>query len=82
MSVLELKGELHELIASIQNEQLLQSLKIAIQKVANIETESVGDYALSPEQEEELMISLKESYDEANMISFEESKKNSTRWLK
>ena len=38
-------------------------------------------YALSPEQEAELMISLEESYHDDNMLSVEESKKIHARWL-
>ena len=49
----------------------------------NVEEKDFNDdsYALSPEQEAELMISLEESYHEENMMSIEESKKIHARWL-
>ena len=82
MSVLELKGELHELIASVQNENFLKKLKKTFTKMAAEEEISTSEYNLTPEQEAELMVSLEESYDEKNMLDLEESKKLHARWLK
>lgn len=80
MSVLELKGELHELISSVNSEEILLKLKKSFKKVAAADEVVTKPYSLTPEQEAELMISLEESYDEANMISYDEFKKQTSRW--
>jgi hypothetical protein len=81
MSVLELKGELLEMISSVNSEEILLKLKKNFKKVAAAEEVVAKPYSLTPEQEAELMISLEESYDEANMISYDEFKKQTSRWL-
>jgi hypothetical protein len=81
MSVLELKGELLELISSVNNEEILLKLKKNFKKVTATEEVVTTPYSLTPEQEAELMISLEESYDESNMISYDEFKKQTSRWL-
>ncbi len=82
MSVLELKGELHELIATVQNEELLKKIKTALKKLTAKEAVEAENFALTPEQEAELMISLEESYDETKTITFDEFKLQNARWLK
>jgi F0F1-type ATP synthase delta subunit len=82
MSVLELKGELLEMISSVHSEEILLKLKKNFKKVTATEEVVTTAYSLTPEQEAELMISLEESYDEANMLDIEESKKLHARWLK
>ena len=52
---------------------LLKKLRLKVKKKNGIK--------LSPSQWKELRISLKESYDEANMISYEEFKENMDKWL-
>jgi hypothetical protein len=82
MSVLELKGELLELISSVNSEEILLKLRKNFKKVTATEEVVTTPYSLTPEQEAELMISLEESYDDANMLDIEESKKLHARWLK
>jgi hypothetical protein len=82
MSVLELKGELHEFISSVQNEDFLKKLKKTFNKMAAVEDVATTAYSLTPEQEAELMISLEESYDETKVMDIEEAKKIHAKWLK
>ncbi len=83
MNDYEIKGMLLSLIGKAKRKQLIffiENLKQDI-SIANIDIDDLP-YALSPEQEAELMISLEETYYEENMIDLEESKKIHARWLK
>jgi putative ribosome biogenesis GTPase RsgA len=82
MNILELKSELHELVESINDERFLSRMIKTFEKAVIKEDIVLTKYALTPEQEAELMISLEESYDEANLLTYEESKKFLGRWLK
>jgi putative ribosome biogenesis GTPase RsgA len=81
MNILELKSELHELVESINDERFLSRMLKTFEKAVIKEDIVLTKYALTPEQEAELMISLEESYDEANMISYEELKATMDKWL-
>lgn len=83
MNDYEIKGLLLSLIGKAKRKQLIhfvENLKQDI-SIANTDIDNLP-YALTPEQEAELMISLEESYHEDNMINLEESKKLHARWLK
>jgi putative ribosome biogenesis GTPase RsgA len=81
MNILELKSELHELVESINDVRFLSRMLKTFEKAVIKEDIVLTKYALTPEQEAELMISLEESYDEANMVSYEEFKETMDKWL-
>jgi hypothetical protein len=83
LSDYEIKGMLMSLIGKAKRKQLISFIENLKQdtSIANTDIDNLP-YALSPEQEAELMISLEESYHEENMIDLEESKKIHARWLK
>ena len=81
MSVLELKGELHDMVSSITNERLLLRLKQAFKQVTAEELET-SDYALTAEQELELTKAIEETYHEENLVSHEAALNELSKWLK
>ena len=81
MSVLELKGELLDMVSSVTNEQLLLRLKLAFEYVTTTELES-SDYFLTAEQELELTKAIEETYHEENLVSHEVALNELSRWLK
>jgi hypothetical protein len=85
MSVLELKGELLDMVSSIKSEQLLLRLKQAFKQVTTDNfTDNFldSDFALTPEQELELAEAIEETYHEENLVSHEVALKELSRWLK
>jgi|GEM_PF-970117 len=81
MSVLELKGELLDMVSSVTNEQLLLRLKQAFKQVTTDEVEE-SEYILTAEQEVELAKAIEETYHEENLVSHEVALKELSRWLK
>lgn len=82
MSVLELKGELLDMVSAVKNEQLLLRLKQAFRQVTTDEDITNSDFALTPEQEIELAEAIEETYHEENLMSHEDALKQLSRWLK
>jgi len=82
MNILELKGGLHDLIAKVEDEELLNQMYEALLKVVhrNLDKADFWD-ELSPEQQFELEASLKASEDEANWVSHENVMKKYSQWL-
>ncbi len=82
MNILELKGGLHDLIAKIEDEELLQRMYEAVLKVVhqNLDKADFWD-ELSPEQQQELEDSLKASEDETNWVAHETVMKKYSQWL-
>ena len=78
MSVLELKGELHEIIVSLQTEKAL--LKVLEFAKKAFEEEDLGDL-LSKEQIERLNKSIENSKNRDNLITHEEARKRHAKWL-
>ena len=78
MSVLELKGELHEMIVSIQTEQTLLKVLEFLKEV--VEEEDLY-YLLSDEQKEKLKKSIENSKNKTNLLNHEDVKKKHARWL-
>ena len=78
MSVLELKGELHEIIVSIQTEQAL--LKVLEYAKEVIEEEDL--WALVPvEQVDRVNKIIENSINRENLLTHEEAKKRHAKWL-
>jgi hypothetical protein len=82
MSVLELKGELHDMLAQVNEESQLQQIRALLFKLLPHKNggETYPD-GLTKEQYEELLLAIEESEDEANLISTEEMFKRYEPWL-
>ena len=81
MNDFELRGVLLSLIGKAKRKQLLRLFEALKGDDLLTNFENLP-YALSPEQEAELMISLEESYNEDNLIDLKDAKKIHARWLK
>lgn len=83
MSVLELKGELHDMLAQVNEESQLQQIKALVIKFLPYKNgkEPYPD-GLTKEQYEELLLAIEESEDEANLISSEEMRQMFAEWKK
>jgi predicted transcriptional regulator len=85
MSVLELKGNILQLLARLENRNHLAKLQeIATQFVQEeeISAQDIDGYEdLTPEQQADLMEAIVETYDETKLIPHEEVLKRFDRWL-
>ena len=84
MNALELKVTMFELITRTRDEAILRRLYQKMTEVFESKDDEFDTlpYALTDEQEAELMVSLEESFDEKNLIDISEAKKLHARWLK
>jgi len=86
MSVLELKGEMHQLITQVQTptsaQQLLELIRDFLDMQPELEDEN-GDfeYHMSDEQKASMQEGLDRSYDSKNLIPQVEAKKLLQLWL-
>lgn len=82
MSVQELKGGMLELIASVNNPELLEQLYALIQEVIqeNIEQTDFWD-DLTEAQQEELDAAIEESEQEENLVSHDVVMEKYRQWL-
>ncbi len=81
MNVLELKGELLDMLSAVNNEQILVRLKQAFRQVTEEELYD-NDFALTADQEKELAEAIEETYHEENLVSHKDALKELSRWLK
>ena len=81
MSVLELKGELLEMVSAVHSEKLLMRLRDTFIKIREEEEEVDINNILSPEQVAEFEVSLAESYSDENLMDISEAKQMHARWL-
>ncbi len=79
MNVLEIKGSLHNIIAKVDDKNLLLNMFEALQEIL---THKETEYQLTVEEQAELESAIEESYNEANLIDHEEAMKIHARWLK
>lgn len=82
MSVLELKGELLEMVSGINSESILLRLKTAFKQVTDDDPQKHAEYILTPEQESELAEAIEETYHEENLVSHETALNELSKWLK
>ncbi len=84
MNALELKVTMFELITRTRDETILRRLYQKMTEVFESKDDELDTlaYALTAEQEAELMVSLEESFDEKNLMDISEAKKLHARWLK
>ncbi len=81
MTTLELKGSLMNLIAKIEDENMLATCYYIISDLF-INDEKEEKELLSPDQWKELDAAFLESDDERQMISHDEVKNKFSKWLK
>ena len=76
MNTLELKGSLTDLIASVQDEDLLKELLRVVRSTISKKKGEEPDWwdELSPAQQKELDEALEASFDEANWVSEKEAR--------
>ena len=80
MNTANLKKNFHLLIDSIENEKLLITFYDLIKKSSSIKEGELWDN-LTPEEQEELLISLEEGKNPANTISHDEMRMKHKKWL-
>jgi predicted transcriptional regulator len=68
-----------EMIAGIDNEEVLQKLYAAIQEI--IEQTWSEDYELTPEQEATLNEDIQASYQPGNLVDHEEAIQKMSKWV-
>jgi hypothetical protein len=83
MSVLEIKGNIIQLLARLEDKRHLNQLKELASKFVVEENDNAYDegYSLTAEQEAELMEAIEETYHEENLVSHEEALKVLSKWL-
>ncbi len=80
MSTIELKKDFHNLIDSIDNENLLSKFYDLFKKRITSKEGQLWT-RLSIENQEELLLAFEESKDPNNLISHEKMKKKHEKWL-
>lgn len=80
MSTLEIKKSFHNLIDTIDNENILLFFYDMMKRKSSSKDGQIWN-KLSAEQKEELLLSVKESENPDNLIVNEEMKKKHKKWL-
>jgi len=82
MTVLELKGQMLQLIAEVDDQPTLERLRSYLFKIVKKEEGELDEWwdELSPEQQADLDIALDEIKDPANLVSNELAEKQLERW--
>jgi hypothetical protein len=80
MSTLELRKSFHNLIDTIDNENILLFFYDMMKRKSSSKDGQIWN-KLSVEQKEELLLSIKESENTDNLISHEEMKNKHKKWL-
>jgi hypothetical protein len=79
MNILELKGEVHEMLVEVRTEKSILKIRQVVQQV--IEEED-SEFSFSNEQLEQLKLSIAESRMPENRIPYEDIKKEFAQWFK
>lgn len=80
MDTVELKQSFHNLIDSIDNENLLKNFYELFKKRISTKDEKLWG-RLTRKEQDELILALEESENPENLISQEEMKKKHKKWL-
>ncbi len=80
MTTVELKKNIHTLVDSIENEKLLMKFYDLMSKMKDVRNDQLWS-RLSNEEQEELLLSEKESEDPKNLRSYDEMKNKHSKWL-
>jgi hypothetical protein len=78
---MKIKDELHHLIDTIDDEQLLKSYYQLIQSI-NINSGGKLWSALNELEKQELLLGYDESFDQKNLLSHQQVKRQHEKWLK
>ncbi len=76
-----IRADFHRLIDRIDNEELLSAFYQLLEKRSEQQTGKLWD-SLTEEEKDELLLSYKESQDEANRLSGDQIKQKHEQWLK
>ena len=79
MNILELKGEVHEMLVEVKTEASVLKIRQVVRQV--IEEEDSA-FSFSEEQLEQLKLSIAESRMPENQIPYEDIKKEFAQWFK
>ncbi len=80
MSVLEMKGELHDLLAQVNEESHLEKIRAYMLRLLSA-ADSKSEYdGLTAEQYADLLLAIEESEDEENLVSEEEAHQMFAKW--
>lgn len=74
------KDQIHELIETIDDEEVLNAYLLLIKTLNNNKTGSLWS-SLTLEEEQDLLVSYDESFDKKNLTSHEDVKKQYIKWL-
>lgn len=81
MSVFELRGELLTMLASVEEKDQLEKIRLFIGRLLKGQGEAISDLdGLTNEQFEALVFSLKESEDESKLVSQADVHKMFAQW--
>ncbi|BAU56178.1 hypothetical protein MgSA37_04375 [Mucilaginibacter gotjawali] len=78
---MKIKDDFHQLIDSIEDEQLLKSYYQLIQKINHDQNGHLWN-SLTEDQKKELLTAYEESFDSSNLLSHEQVKLQHDKWLK
>ena len=78
---MKIKDDFHQLIDSIEDEQLLQRYYQLIQKINDDQSGHLWN-SLNEDEKEELMMAYRESFDKNNLLTHEQVKLQHEKWLK
>ncbi|HEV7382362.1 MAG TPA: hypothetical protein VGN64_21350 [Dyadobacter sp.] len=74
------KAQIHELVDTIEDEEILNAYLQLIKTISNNKTGSLWD-SLSTGERQDLLRSYDESFDNKNLISYDEVKIQHRKWL-
>lgn len=80
MKAIDIKKDIHLLIDTIENENLLKRFHDLLTQSFSNKKENLWD-KLSLSEQEELLLSYEESFIESNLLSNEDVKKRYAKWL-
>ncbi|MFN5418347.1 MAG: hypothetical protein ACK5B9_14915 [Flavobacteriia bacterium] len=80
MKAIDIKKDIHLLIDTIENENLLKIFYDLLVQNISKKKDSMWD-KLSKSEQEELLLSFEESFIESNLLSNEDVKKKYAKWL-
>ncbi len=84
MTVLELKGEMHEWVAQFQDKNLIMQLHEILKKFVqtNAGSDRGFEQNMMPSQEAAIRRAIERSEDESNFVTDEVAEKRFDKWLK
>ena len=78
---MNVKEDFHHLIDTIEDEQVLVGYYQLVKQLSDNQNGQIWN-TLTEEQQQEVLLSYDESFDEKNLISHEQVKKDLEKWLK